>query len=116
MSGFLSFMFIQSFILILLFLRFSVYRMFVFYLRFEFTFLLMFIFVLGWGYRPERLQASFYMVFYTLLVSFPLLVHLVLRGFFWGVRFICFIDWRGYWIFFLFMVFLVKLPVFGVHL
>lgn len=37
----------------------------------------MFFFVLAWGYSPERLQASFYIVFYTIVVSFPFLVYVV---------------------------------------
>jgi len=41
---------------------------------------LMFLFLLSWGYRPERLQASFYIVFYTIVVSFPFLVFLVFFG------------------------------------
>lgn len=49
-----------------------------FYISFEFIFILMYVFLLRWGYRPERLQASFYMVFYTLVVSFPFLVGVVL--------------------------------------
>jgi hypothetical protein len=61
---------------LLLFVRFSTFRVVIFYVRFEFVFLIMFIFLLGWGYRPERFQASFYMVFYTLVVSFPFLVYL----------------------------------------
>jgi len=61
---------------LLLFVSFSTLRVIVFYVRFEFVFLIMFVFLLGWGYRPERFQASFYMVFYTLVVSFPFLVYL----------------------------------------
>ena len=30
--------------------------------------------ILGWGYRPERVQAGIYLLFYTLLASLPLLV------------------------------------------
>lgn len=76
----------------------------------------MFIFLLGWGYSPERRQASLYMIFYTLVVSFPLLVYLLLWGSFHRTSRVCWNEWGGYWAFFLFMVFLVKLPVFGVHL
>jgi len=112
----LRFVFFQSLILILLFLRFSVFSLFIFYVSFEFLFIFMFIFLLGWGYSPERRQASFYMVFYTLVVSFPLLVYLLLWGTSHRVFSVCWMEWRGYWLFFLFMVFLVKLPVFGLHL
>lgn len=64
----------------LLLVRFSCFRFLLFYFSFEFLFLLMFIFLLSWGYRPERLQASFYMIFYTIVVSFPFLVYVVMIG------------------------------------
>jgi len=50
---------------------------FLFYICFEFIFMLMFIFLMSWGYSPERVEASFYMVFYTIVVSFPFLVYIV---------------------------------------
>ena len=40
----------------------------------------MLLFILGWGYQPERVQAGIYLLFYTLLASLPLLV---------GILFIC---------------------------
>jgi NADH-ubiquinone oxidoreductase chain 4 len=76
-----------------------------------------FLFVLSWGYSPERLQASFYMVFYTVVVSFPFLVYLVfVEDSFFLSKFLFFSSFGGYWWGFLFFVFLVKLPVYGVHL
>jgi len=66
--------------MIFLFVRFSRLSFLVFYISFEFVFVLMFVFVLGWGYRIERLQASFYMIFYTLVVSFPFLIYLIRCG------------------------------------
>jgi hypothetical protein len=77
----------------------------------------MFLFLLSWGYRPERLQASFYMVFYTLVVSFPFFLFLVLSGSSDGcTSFLVVSLFEGFWWVFLFLVFLVKLPVYGVHL
>jgi len=99
------------------FLRFVVFNVFVFYIFFEFVFVLMFFFVLNWGYRPERLQASFYIVFYTLIVSLPFLIFmLVLGSSLMYFKFIFFGLFEGFWGFFMFLVFLVKLPVYGVHL
>ena len=102
-------------IFFLVFLAFFVFLVVGFYVAFEFVFFLMFFFLLGWGYRPERLQASFYIVFYTLMVSLPFFGCLVMRestmlmfglyNFFFG----------GWWIFFI-LVFLVKLPIYGVHI
>jgi len=75
----------------------------------------MFLFVLGWGYSPERVQASFYMIFYTLLVSLPFFCYFVWVGLF-SAKLFSYTGFRGLWWFFLFAVFMVKLPVFGVHL
>lgn len=68
------------FIFFFVFLSFVVFNIFVFYVFFEFVFVLMFFFVLNWGYSPERVQASFYMVFYTMVVSFPFLVFALVLG------------------------------------
>lgn len=69
-------------IFLIIFSRFCCIRIMVFYFCFEFTFILMYIFLLGWGYRPERLQASFYIILFTLLVSFPFLAFLVSQWFY----------------------------------
>lgn len=96
---------------------FIYYRLFGFYFLFESVFLLFFLILLGWGYSPERLGASFYILFYTLFVSFPFLVSILRLG---GVDFFCFFYSSfgvGYyfWVFYL-LVFFVKVPVYFVHL
>lgn len=45
-----------------------------FYFFFELTLIPVLILILGWGYQPERLTASFYIFFYTLFGSLPLLI------------------------------------------
>jgi len=116
-NHFFSFRFFLGSIFLFLLLSFSCLRIFVFYVCFEFIFLLIFLFLLRWGYRTERLQASFYIVFYTLVVSFPFLVYVVLSGFVLSsISFKIIFSFDRYWWFFLFCVFMVKLPVFGVHL
>nr|WJW73926.1 NADH dehydrogenase subunit 4 [Copestylum sp. ECU3] len=61
-------------LLLLLFLTFSMMNLFMFYLFFEGSLIPTLFLVLGWGYQPERLQAGMYLLFYTLLVSLPMLV------------------------------------------
>lgn len=80
-----GFVFCLSFIFFLLFISFSVFNMIFFYVSFEVIFLVIYVFLLGWGYSPERRQASFYMVFYTLVVSFPFLVYLMIGSYDFGV-------------------------------
>jgi len=104
-----------------LFLCFCFSNLFRFYLSFEAVFIVFFVFLLGWGYSPERFQASFYMLFYTLVVSFPFLLFLLRfylsygsMSFFW---FRYGFGWvGGFWWVFAFLVFFVKVPMFFVHL
>jgi NADH:ubiquinone oxidoreductase subunit 4 (subunit M) len=48
-----------------------------FYVIFEATLIPIFILVFGWGYQPERVVASLYLLFYTLFASLPLLVSIL---------------------------------------
>nr|WP_256377999.1 NADH dehydrogenase subunit 4 [Paraferrimonas sp. SM1919] len=102
----------------LLCFRFLTSNYLVFYLSFELVFVLIFCFLLGWGKTAERLQASFYMFFYTIVFSLPLLVLLVdcylnFSGLFYFFRTFSYLDF--FWVF-IFFVFVVKLPLFGFHL
>lgn len=58
----------------LLILTFSTSNIFLFYLFFEATLIPTLILIVGWGYQPERVQAGVYMLFYTLAASLPLLI------------------------------------------
>nr|AWB99416.1 NADH dehydrogenase subunit 4 [Anopheles aff. lutzii A PGF-2018] len=68
------FIFMVLFLLMMLVLTFSSMSMFMFYLFFEASLIPTLFLILGWGYQPERLQAGVYLLFYTLLASLPLLV------------------------------------------
>lgn len=114
---FYSFSFFLCGIFFFLFLRFSFFNFLFFYVCFEFIFILMYFFILFWGYSPERLQSAFYMVFYTLIVSFPFLIYLIFAESDLSYsKFLFFSVFGGYWWFFIFFVFLVKLPIYGIHL
>jgi len=114
---FSRYIFVLSSIFFLLFVGFLCTRVFLFYVCFEAIFMFIFYFVITWGYSPERVQASFYIVFYTIVVSFPFLIYII---FFErnlnSMKFGLFYRFSYYWWFFLLFVFLVKLPVYGVHL
>nr|YP_009498534.1 NADH dehydrogenase subunit 4 [Caridina multidentata]AWK60847.1 NADH dehydrogenase subunit 4 [Caridina multidentata] len=58
-------------------LTFSCSDFLLFYICFETSLIPTLILILGWGYQPERLQAGVYMLFYTLFGSLPLLVSLI---------------------------------------
>ena len=105
-------------LLIFLLLRFRVSNFFFFYVRFECCLVPVFIIIVGWGYQPERAQAGTYLVFYTLLGSFPLFLLILRLGVREGRRYIhTAVDKRGGLFFFsLVAAFLVKFPIYGLHL
>nr|YP_009560229.1 NADH dehydrogenase subunit 4 [Oxysarcodexia avuncula]QAA79127.1 NADH dehydrogenase subunit 4 [Oxysarcodexia avuncula] len=107
-------------LLVLLVLTFSSMSLFMFYLFFESSLIPTLFLILGWGYQPERLQAGVYLLFYTLLVSLPMLVGIfyvykvtgtmnfyLLNNYLFDLEILYFA---------LMMAFLVKMPMFLVHL
>ena len=104
-------------ILLLTFFSFSIRRIIIFYVSFEAIFLLIFFYLIGWGKTAERFQASFYMFFYTLAFSLPFLIVLVIFKTYLPVSF--FFGGISFWItwtwFFVLLLFIVKLPLFGFH-
>jgi NADH-ubiquinone oxidoreductase chain 4 len=89
-----------------------------FYFFFELTLIPVLILILGWGYQPERLAASFYIFFYTLFGSLPLLIILMAfikeggRSFFsHPTQFK-----RGLELLFLSSAFLIKTPIYFSHI
>lgn len=114
------FSFIILFLLLILVLTFSSINLFIFYLFFERSLIPTFFLILGWGYQPERLQAGFYLLFYTLLASLPLLLGIL---FSWGamgsLNYIYINNYNfdlNLLYFCLILAFLVKIPIFLVHL
>ena len=73
----------QVFILLILIINsllifsFRSSNLLIFYIIFEATLIPIFMLVFGWGYQPERVTASLYLLFYTLFASLPLLISLI---------------------------------------
>nr|UJG45184.1 NADH dehydrogenase subunit 4 [Scathophaga inquinata] len=107
-------------LLVLLVFTFSSMSLFMFYLFFESSLIPTLFLILGWGYQPERLQAGVYLLFYTLLVSLPMLVGIFYLYKITGtMNFYLLNNYMfNYEIlyFSLVMAFLVKMPMFLVHL
>nr|QNK05450.1 NADH dehydrogenase subunit 4 [Osmylus sp. 'Plethosmylus' HX-2020] len=107
------------FLLLMLYLSFSSLNLFYFYLFFEASLIPTLMLILGWGYQPERLQAGIYLLFYTLLASLPMLV-----GIFYLYKENLSLNWYllngnfSNYLLYLSMIlaFLVKMPMFLVHL
>nr|YP_009144437.1 NADH dehydrogenase subunit 4 [Zeugodacus scutellatus]AKJ52225.1 NADH dehydrogenase subunit 4 [Zeugodacus scutellatus]AMB36291.1 NADH dehydrogenase subunit 4 [Zeugodacus scutellatus]ATG87350.1 NADH dehydrogenase subunit 4 [Zeugodacus scutellatus]WCB98458.1 NADH dehydrogenase subunit 4 [Zeugodacus scutellatus] len=114
------FLFNVLILLVFLVLTFSSMNLFMFYLFFESSLIPTLFLILGWGYQPERLQAGVYLLFYTLLVSLPMLV-----GVFYLYSNMSTMNFYllGNYMFnydllylSLILAFLVKMPMFLVHL
>jgi len=109
-------------LLFILILCFSFNSLFLFYIRFEFVVIPTFILILGWGYRVERLQAGIFMFLYTVISSLPLLLAMIFlfNSCFTLTPFLkYYIGERGlrfFWWFYMIIVFIVKLPIYLVHL
>jgi len=117
-----SSLFILLILVMIIFLVIAFYSrdLLMFYIIFEASLLPIFILIIGWGYQPERIQASLYLVFYTLGASLPLLLvmlylfktqgslnfHILVR--YTQTRFILQIT--------LILAFLVKIPIYLGHL
>ena len=115
------FIFIVLFLLLILVLTFSSISLFMFYLFFESSLIPTLFLILGWGYQPERLQAGVYLLFYTLLASLPLLIGIFyIKNNSFTINFILLNYYKLYYLNFLYLsivfAFLVKIPIFLVHL
>nr|QHD47947.1 NADH dehydrogenase subunit 4 [Neoperlops gressitti] len=103
-----------------LFSTFGALNLFVFYVFFESSLIPTLLLILGWGYQPERMQAGIYLLFYTLLASLPLLMGFFYLGDTWGslsFHMNMVFEMSNLLLYLaLVMAFLVKMPMFLVHL
>nr|WKK49865.1 NADH dehydrogenase subunit 4 [Thaumatocrinus sp. JL223] len=115
------------FVLVSLIFTFSSLELSLFYVSFEATLIPILIIISRWGSQYERYQASVYFMFYTLVGSLPFLVSLLSINVFLGslffpifnYTFIFEVSFNGFsslWWFFTFVIFVVKMPVYGFHL
>nr|QHI41724.1 NADH dehydrogenase subunit 4 [Eudemis lucina] len=114
------FLFNIIFLLIMLYMTFSVMNLFMFYLFFEGSLIPTLLLIMGWGYQPERIQAGLYLLFYTLFASLPLLLGIFFifseEGYIM-MYFMKFLNMNLYLLYFsMIMAFLVKMPMYFVHL
>jgi len=117
------FLFINLRLLILLVITFSCLDFLWFYVRFEASLIPTLILILGWGYQPERIQAGTYFIFYTMFASLPLLVSIMCvyyevgrTSIYLNSEVINLGTIRYLWYLVTVFAFIVKLPIFIVHL
>nr|WGL40365.1 NADH dehydrogenase subunit 4 [Hylurgus micklitzi] len=120
-NNFFKNLFILNIIILILSLMmtFSSMNLFIFYLFFEISLIPVFILILGWGNQPERIKAGFYLLFYTLLVSLPVMIILFYLNFkLNSLEFYFLKEYHSNILLYLCMnmVFFVKIPMFLIHL
>nr|YP_010329410.1 NADH dehydrogenase subunit 4 [Haemaphysalis campanulata]UNO53841.1 NADH dehydrogenase subunit 4 [Haemaphysalis campanulata] len=113
-----NFIFYMNFMLLLLVICFSVLNLLFFYFFFESVLFPIIMIIFGWGSQPERLQAGFYMLMYTLFGSLPLL--LIILIFKKNSLMYLYLEFNsievGMYFMLMMLGFLVKIPVFFFHL
>nr|AGK37442.1 NADH dehydrogenase subunit 4 [Architeuthis dux] len=97
-----------------------------FYIFFEISLIPTLMLIIGWGYQPERLQAGMYMMLYTIVASLPLLISLIMLSELYSSFNMLLVYYLNclsslhnvniLWFLGVMMAFLVKLPMFSVHL
>nr|YP_010571315.1 NADH dehydrogenase subunit 4 [Dermacentor reticulatus]QKN99278.1 NADH dehydrogenase subunit 4 [Dermacentor reticulatus]UZG91451.1 NADH dehydrogenase subunit 4 [Dermacentor reticulatus]UZG91464.1 NADH dehydrogenase subunit 4 [Dermacentor reticulatus]UZG91490.1 NADH dehydrogenase subunit 4 [Dermacentor reticulatus]UZG91503.1 NADH dehydrogenase subunit 4 [Dermacentor reticulatus] len=101
----------------MLVLCFSSMNLLMFYLFFESVLFPIIMMILKWGNQPERIQAGFYMLMYTIFGSLPLLVLIILNKISLNIIYNEWIYGQMNLFFFLMVLgFLVKIPMFFFHL
>lgn len=103
---------------------FSSNSLILFYIFFEASLVPTLLLILGWGYQPERLQASIYLIIYTVTASLPLLISLIFLYKTNGQLSITTPNWEFFsssffastWWLITIAAFLVKTPLFLAHL
>uniref|UniRef100_A0AAU7LKL2 NADH-ubiquinone oxidoreductase chain 4 n=1 Tax=Syrbatus sp. 2 RRMO-2024a TaxID=3154168 RepID=A0AAU7LKL2_9COLE len=106
------------FMMMILLLLFSSMNLFIFFILFEVSLIPMVIMILGWGAQSERLQAGVYLMFYMIMFSMPMMI-----GIFFCMKknytlmFYISVEVTSIYIFFIMMlVFLMKMPIYLIHL
>nr|YP_009072484.1 NADH dehydrogenase subunit 4 [Pardosa laura]AIP86888.1 NADH dehydrogenase subunit 4 [Pardosa laura] len=103
-------------IFIILMLTFMVMNILSFYILFELVLIPTMTLVMSWGKQPERLQASIYLMLYTITASLPLLTSIILlnnnQSFISSFMMLNMLNMPLLFM----MAFLVKMPMFFTHL
>lgn len=122
----IRFLFLNLLLLVFTLLCFITSNLFFFFLFFESSVIPIIFIIIGWGKSPERKSAIIYFIFYTLIGSVPLLISLLCLEFYYItldyvylIKLVIYRNSRYFinlWIFIRVLSFLVKAPIYGVHL
>nr|YP_010350405.1 NADH dehydrogenase subunit 4 [Ixodes myrmecobii]UOK09886.1 NADH dehydrogenase subunit 4 [Ixodes myrmecobii] len=112
------FMMYVSLLIFFLFMCFFSMNLLSFYFFFESVLFPIIMIIFNWGNQPERLQAGIYMLLYTLFGSYPLLIIMMMNGnISLNYFYMSMMEYGiGYSFYFMILGFLVKVPMFMLHL
>nr|AHA52508.1 NADH dehydrogenase subunit 4 [Euurobracon breviterebrae] len=113
---------IMIFLMLFISLMFMSTNLIMFYIFFEMSLIPIILIIMGWGYQIDRIQASMYMMFYTLMGSLPLLI-MIIYIFFNKFSFSLMILKMNnlnfnnfYFLMMINMAFFIKMPMYLTHL
>nr|AWV83284.1 NADH dehydrogenase subunit 4 [Meimuna iwasakii] len=112
------FTFMVLLLMILLILSFLSSSLVTFYIFFESSLIPTVIIIMGWGYQPERMIASYYLLFYTLFASLPMLLSIMFLTYFNFTTVMNLMNsiTNMYLYMGMTIAFLIKIPLFMFHL
>nr|UYI30146.1 NADH dehydrogenase subunit 4 [Aethina tumida] len=112
------FLMVMLILMISLYITFSSMNLLIFYLFFEISLIPTLILIIGWGYQPERVEAGMYLLFYTLLFSLPMMISIFYYySNSYSLEFFLFKNLDITYLYvFMIMIFMVKMPMFFIHL
>nr|YP_011010259.1 NADH dehydrogenase subunit 4 [Esakia hungerfordi]WPW46861.1 NADH dehydrogenase subunit 4 [Esakia hungerfordi] len=116
-SSSINFVMVVIFLMLFLILSFSTSNIFMFYIFFESSLIPTLLLIFGWGYQPERLSSGFYLLFYTLFGSLPLLFSIFYLNNLCMTSYynLIFLDYNFYLYLGLILAFLIKMPMIFFH-
>nr|FAA04235.1 TPA: NADH dehydrogenase subunit 4 [Triannulata magna] len=111
-------------LLMILMMAFSSTNLLYFYMWFEASLMPTMLLIMMWGYQPERLTASIYLLLYTVTASLPLLMSIMmLNSLYSSLNMLMLMNSSNIYMYSSFMMwlimvmaFMVKLPLFLTHL
>lgn len=113
------FLIIILWLMIFLILSFCSSNLLIFYIFFETRLVPIIVIIIGWGYQPERITASYYLIFYTLSASLPILISIIflMKINISGIFILITVTIRNFLLYLrIILAFLIKIPLFLFHL
>nr|AWV84324.1 NADH dehydrogenase subunit 4 [Chilecicada sp. PL492] len=111
------FLFMVMLLMILLIISFLSTNLLMFYIFFESSLIPTLVIIMGWGYQPERMMAGYYLLFYTISASFPMLLSIMYmyEMNMTNIMIMMLCDQNIFIYFGMILAFLIKMPLFMFH-